>query len=80
MPRLLPVGEHLTAAPCDEALRQTYIGQAHIAGTGPIGATCRECRHWHRWKTEPDPVNGGTRRVPAPPPIAATSTRKPRES
>lgn len=28
----------------DAALRATHIGQAHIAGTGPGGKTCRECR------------------------------------
>lgn len=32
-----PVPEH-------EMIGQTYLGQAHIAGTGPEGKTCRECR------------------------------------
>lgn len=32
-----PVPEH-------ERIGQTYLGQAHIAGTGPEGKTCRECR------------------------------------
>lgn len=26
---------------------KTFLGQAHIAGTGPAGATCRECIFWH---------------------------------
>lgn len=38
---------HLTREPKHEALARTFIGQAHIAGTGPAGATCRECRYWH---------------------------------
>lgn len=27
--------EHMTAAPYDGPLRETFLGQAHIAGTGP---------------------------------------------
>ena len=27
-------------------IMETYKGQAHIAGTGPEGTTCRECAHW----------------------------------
>ena len=29
------------------AIAATFLGQAHIAGTGPAGATCRECVFWH---------------------------------
>jgi len=43
MGEFLEFGEHMTKANFDEKLRQTYIGQAHIAGTGPEGKTCREC-------------------------------------
>ncbi len=32
------------------AIAATHIGQAHIAGTGPIGATCEQCTFWHAWK------------------------------
>lgn len=39
----------LTSAPHDAAIRATYLGQAHIAGTGPEGKTCRECIFWHAW-------------------------------
>ena len=35
---------HMTPAEFDGALQKTYLGQAHIAGTGPEGKTCRECR------------------------------------
>lgn len=42
--------DHLTAADFDHPIRETYLGQAHIAGTGPEGKTCRECTHWHKWK------------------------------
>lgn len=40
--------EHMTSAPYDGPLRETYLGQAHIAGTGPEGTTCRQCKHWCR--------------------------------
>lgn len=39
----------LTSAPHDAAIRATFLGQAHIAGTGPAGKTCRECIFWHAW-------------------------------
>jgi len=42
--------DHLTAADFDHPIRETFLGQAHIAGTGPDGKTCRECAHWHQWK------------------------------
>jgi len=30
-------------------LARTFVGMAHLAGTGPSGTTCRECAHWlHR--------------------------------
>lgn len=38
--------EHLTEAKCDSPIRDTFLGQAHIAGTGPKGRTCRECIWW----------------------------------
>lgn len=38
--------EHMTEATFDSPIRQTFLGQAHIAGTGPEGTTCRECVWW----------------------------------
>ncbi len=38
--------EHLTGATFDSPIRETFLGQAHIAGTGPEGTTCRECIWW----------------------------------
>ena len=38
------ITRHMTSAEFDDALERTYLGQAHIAGTGPEGKTCRECR------------------------------------
>lgn len=38
--------EHLTGAKFDSPIRQTFLGQAHIAGTGPQDKTCRECVFW----------------------------------
>lgn len=35
---------HLTEA--DAPLQATHLGQAHIAGFGPAGKTCRECCHY----------------------------------
>lgn len=50
MPDHIKINEHLKSAPHDAALLRTFIGQAHIAGTGPAGTTCRECVHWHKWE------------------------------
>lgn len=30
----------------DEKIKRTHLGQAHYAGTGPAGKTCRECVHF----------------------------------
>lgn len=38
--------DHLTAKEVHRPIAETYLGQAHIAGTGPGGATCRECVFW----------------------------------
>lgn len=37
---------HLKPLPEHDRLMRTFIGQAHIAGTGPDGKTCRECALW----------------------------------
>ena len=37
---------HLTMPETLEPILRTHLGQAHIAGTGPEGKTCRECSHW----------------------------------
>lgn len=55
--------EHLTSADFDHPIRDTYLGQAHIAGTGPVGKTCRECIHWHQWKFS----KAADEFIPAPP-------------
>ncbi|UWF67345.1 hypothetical protein [Brucella sp. 1315] len=44
------ISPHMTAADFDCQVRNTYLGQAHIAGTGPDGTTCRQCRHWGKTK------------------------------
>ncbi|RVD44640.1 hypothetical protein EN742_01610 [Mesorhizobium sp. M4A.F.Ca.ET.020.02.1.1] len=62
MPEHLEFGANLTAGAHDAAIRATYLGQAHIAGTGPQGATCRECVFWHKWKAA---TGGG--KLPSPP-------------
>jgi hypothetical protein len=41
---LFTVTEGLHASEADNRLQATHLGQAHIAGTGPAGATCRKCR------------------------------------
>lgn len=38
--------EGMKATPAHAAIAATFLGQAHIAGTGPQGATCRECTFW----------------------------------
>lgn len=44
------ISPHMTAADFDCPIRNTYLGQAHIAGTGPEGTTCRQCKHWGKTK------------------------------
>lgn len=65
MPEHLTFSEHLTAAQFDSPIKETFLGQAHIAGTGPAGATCRECVFWHCWKKQRRTPTGEER-----PPIA----------
>ncbi|MCP1558600.1 UNVERIFIED_ORG: hypothetical protein M2438_002687 [Methylobacterium sp. SuP10 SLI 274] len=36
----------------------THVGQAHLAGTGPAGRTCRECVRWQHcgsWSADGGP-------------------------
>lgn len=58
--------EHMTAAPYDGPLRETFLGQAHIAGTGPEGTTCRECVFWHKKAWRKVPGGGYEEYVKAP--------------
>ena len=44
--KLLIPTPHLTTLDEHAAIHQTYLGMAHIAGTGPEGRTCRECVFW----------------------------------
>lgn len=46
MPDHIEVTPHLHDAGFEEAIKATFLGQAHIAGTGPKGKTCRECSLW----------------------------------
>ncbi len=46
----LSITPHLTAADFDCPISNTFLGQAHIAGTGPQGTTCRECKLWGKKK------------------------------
>lgn len=40
--------ENLTRAhgALEANIRMSHAGQAHFAGTGPDGKTCRMCEHW----------------------------------
>ncbi|OCP36752.1 hypothetical protein [Ensifer sp. LC163] len=58
--------EHLTAKEVHRPIAETYLGQAHIAGTGPEGKTCRECIFWHIWKSR-KVAGGSIEKVPADP-------------
>ena len=40
------VDRSLQLAGFEDRIADTYLGQAHIAGTGPCGTNCRACRHW----------------------------------
>ena len=39
---------HLTDAGSvvERQIKITHKGQAHFAGSGPAGETCKTCRHW----------------------------------
>ena len=56
MPDHIQMNVHLTARDVHRPITDTFLGQAHIAGTGPEGTTCRQCIFWHNWKF--DPVKG----------------------
>jgi len=60
MAQHLLFSEHMTAKEVHRPIAETFLGQAHIAGTGPEGRTCRECRFWHAWKWR-KLVGGGQR-------------------
>lgn len=47
MPDHIEMTPNLHDAGFEDAIRATFLGQAHIAGTGPEGKTCRECRMWY---------------------------------
>jgi hypothetical protein len=47
MPGFVEFGQNLAGENRHEqAIRNTYIGMAHLAGSGPEGRTCRECIHY----------------------------------
>lgn len=46
MSELIDFDKTLHQLPHDAAFGATYKGMAHIAGTGPRGATCRTCTKW----------------------------------
>ena len=55
MPSTIKIDDHLFSGGVHEdRLAQTYLGMAHIAGTGPSGSRCRGCANWSRdakdWK------------------------------
>lgn len=42
----LVLDKSLHEAGFEERVRGTFLGQAHFAGSGPSGTSCRECEHW----------------------------------
>lgn len=38
--------DHMTMKEHTKPIEMTALGQAHFGGTGPDGATCRECSKW----------------------------------
>lgn len=42
----LDIDHRLTRDPTSDRAAATHAGQAHFAGTGPQGRTCRECKFW----------------------------------
>lgn len=45
---LFEINEELHRTRHDNRFAMTHLGQAHLAGTGPKGKTCRECVYWGR--------------------------------
>lgn len=43
---LFSSNDELHKTDADAPFQATHLGQAHLAGTGPDGATCRECNHF----------------------------------
>jgi hypothetical protein len=43
-----PISPFRTADPVDDTFRETYAGQAGIAGSGPSYRCCRQCNFWRR--------------------------------
>ncbi|PHP66533.1 hypothetical protein CSC94_12640 [Zhengella mangrovi] len=37
---------HMTMEAQMQPIKDTFLGMAHIAGTGPKQSTCRECAYW----------------------------------
>ncbi|WP_391564585.1 hypothetical protein [Sinorhizobium meliloti] len=58
--------QNLKGNEAHKPISETFLGQAHIAGTGPEGKTCRECIFWHVWK-ERKVAGGGIEKIPADP-------------
>lgn len=46
-------GLHREDQPTASAAAGTHVGQAHFAGSGPMGRTCRECVNWV-WSSKVD--------------------------
>lgn len=44
---------NLTQFDAQKRVMNTHLGQAHIAGSGPEGTTCRQCRYWGYHNEEP---------------------------
>lgn len=74
MAQHLLFSEHMTAREVHKPIADTYLGQAHIAGTGPEGRTCRECRFWHAWKWR-KLVGGGQRAASGRPRLLRQETQ-----
>jgi hypothetical protein len=43
---LIKFDRRLTGDPATDLFADTHEGQAHAAGSGPTGRTCKECLHW----------------------------------
>jgi len=65
MPSTIKIDGHLfSGGPHEDRLAQTYLGMAHIAGSGPSGSRCRGCANWSRDEKD---WSGRRRRMPTVP-------------
>lgn len=79
MPEHLLFSAHMTSKEVHQPIAETFLGQAHIAGTGPDGASCRECVFWCLIRHRKDPAGNYVETTEAPGYFGKKHTKSPLE-